>query len=255
MRAIAAIIISLSLMLATSCSDATSGEYASRPHGTVSIAHLKTMATTTSRLITDDISIEGYVVVNDLFGEYYKSIVISDESGGIEICVNSDHTATDFPVSARIVVQCSGLAVGSYGGRVMLGAAPQREYTVDRIAESDFCRYFIVDCNNPYAPQPTPITIAELNASHISNYVSISDVSFTTQSGMRWCDKDPIGGDYISTERTATDQNGDTITIRTIAGCTYADEIIPDGNGTLYGIVEYFNGSYALRIVNHGIDF
>ena len=252
MRRIVLLLISL---FAVACSDATSGLYAERPHGTVSIAYLKSLAHGDSTTITDDISIEGYVIANDLFGEYYKSIVISDQSGGIEIGVDIRNTAVRFPISARTVVQCSGLALGNYGGRLMLGAVPEREYTVDHIAESDIDRYMLIDCSAPVAIEPTTITIADLSPALIGNYVRIDDLCFEQEAGLAWCDSDPITGKPITTQRTAYDSRGNAIAIRIIAECDYHSEVIPAGRGTLFGVVEYFNSEYSLRIVNHGIVF
>ena len=254
MRRIASLLTNILLLLALSgCSDATSGEYNDRPHGTVSIAHLKSMATSESVVITDDISIEGYVVANDLFGEYYKSIIVSDESGGIEVGIDLRRTATEFPISARVVIHCSGLALGSYAGQLMLGAQPENEFTVDRISAEDVSRYITVNVENPMAIEPTPITIAELTPAHISNYVVIKDLNFGDQAGKAWCEFDTLTGKYLTTQRTARDAQGYEIAIRTISSCDYRNEVIPRGECDLYGIVEYFNGEYSLRIINHGI--
>ena len=256
MRKIAYLITNILLLLGLSgCSDATSGEYNDRPHGTVSIAHLKSMAKSESVVITDDISIEGYVVANDLFGEYYKSIIVSDESGGVEVGVDLKRTATEFPISARVVIHCSGLAIGSYAGQLMLGAQPEKEFTVDRIAAEDVSRYITVDIENPMAIEPTPLTIAELTPAHISNYVVIRGLNFGNQAGKAWCEVDSLTQKYLTTQRTAYDSEGRDIAIRTISSCDYRNEVIPKGGCDIYGIVEYFNGKYSLRIVNHGIVF
>lgn len=255
MRKIVPLFISLLMTLLSACSDATSGQYADRPHGTVSIAHLKSLARGDSTYISDDISIEGYVIANDLFGEYYKSIIISDHSGGIEIGVDIRNTSVRFPISARIVVQCSGLTLGNYGGRLMLGTMPEREYTVDRIAESDIERYMLIDCSAPVAIEPATITITDLSPALIGNYVRIDDLSFEQASGLAWCESDPITGKPITTQRTAYDSRGNAIAVRIIAECDYHNEVIPAGRGTLFGVVEYFNSEYSLRIVNHGIVF
>ncbi len=252
MRAIVTLLISLVLV---ACSDSTTLEFKERPHGIVSIAHLKTLATGPSVAITENVSIEGYVVVNDLYGEYYKSIVISDHSGGIELCVDCNNTSIEFPISARVTVHCTGLAVGTYAGRVMLGAQPEREYTVDRIAASDIERYIKVDCDAASVVAPMPISISDIDTGEITNFVAIADLTFGHQAGLEWCERDPLTGDYITTNRTATDRTGRTISVRTQADCSYRHEKIPAGYGTLYGIVEYFNGSYSLRIANHSIDF
>lgn len=252
MKGIVAAIVSLILF---SACQKSGPEFEERPHGIITIAHLKSLATSESYIITDDIAIEGYVVANDLFGEYYKSIVISDDSGGIEITVDCRTTAKEFPVSARVVVYCSGLTIGDYGGKLTLGAIPAGEYTVDRITEKDFSRYFLVDKYSPKAIEPTRINIKDINPQHIGNYVRIDDVTFASQAGLTWCDKEPQTDEYITTERTAHDRQGNAIAIKTIAECHYRDEKLPSGYGTICGIVEYFNGCYSLRIVNHGIEF
>ena len=111
-------------------------DYDDDPRGTVSIAHLKTLCTSESVVITDDIAITGHIAANDLYGEYSRTIVLCDDSGGIEIAVDSRRTAETFPIAARLTVHCTSLALGDdYGGRVMLGAGCEKStplYIVSR---------------------------------------------------------------------------------------------------------------------------
>ena len=110
-------------------------DYDDDPRGTVSIAHLKTLCTSESVVITDDIAITGHIAANDLYGEYSRTIVLCDDSGGIEIAVDTRRTAETFPIAARLTVHCSSLALGDYGGRVMLGAGCEKStplYIVSR---------------------------------------------------------------------------------------------------------------------------
>ena len=251
MRAIAAFIISL---LAVACSDSTTIGYGQQSEGRISIAHLKTMAVGSSVEIVENVAIEGYVVVNDLYGEYYKTIVISDESGGIELMIDCDNTAVEFPVSARVTVHCTGLSVGVYGGRVMLGAVPERDFTVDRLSMQEAARHIKVDKSTPTEIRAKEKKISEISTADVSNYVVINDVEFVDQ-GLAWCDKDPLTEEYITTTRTVSDSEGRRIGIRTIASCSYRAERLPEGRGRLYGVVEYFNGEFALRVVNHGVVF
>ena len=151
-------------------------DYDDDPRGTVSIAHLKTLCTSESVVITDDIAITGHIAANDLYGEYSRTIVLCDDSGGIEIAVDSRRTAETFPIAARLTVHCTSLALGDYGGRVMLGAAPTAQYTVDRISESDFARYFLLDTASAQAVDPVHITIPETNAELVGSLVQIDDV-------------------------------------------------------------------------------
>lgn len=245
----------LALVAACGCADRSAGNYTQPPYGSVSIARLKSLAAAQSTVITHDVAVTGYVVANDLYGEYYKSIVICDASGGVEIAVDSDRTATQFPVSARVTVHCSGLALGNYGGRIMLGASPTDRYTVDRIAAADFDRYFTVDTSAPAAPAPVRISIDELSTQHIGRVAELHGVTFADAAGLAWCDTDPETGEYIDTSRMLYDSSMHGVAVRTIARCIYRAEKIPTGYGSLRAVVEYFNGEYSLRIVNHGIEF
>ena len=249
------IVIPCLLASSAGCSDRAAGEYPDKPYGSVSVAYLKSLARSSSTVIADDIAITGYVAVNDLYGEYTKTIIVCDESGGMEIAVDSRTTATVFPVSARVTVHCSSLALGDYGGRIILGARPSGSYTVDRIAASDFGRYFLIDKSNPVAVAPVSISIDELTPEKIGRLVELRDVTFAEQAGSAWCDTDPETGEYLTTSRKAYDREGRYATVRTIADCLYRAEPVPSGYGTIHAVVEYFNGEYSLRIANHGIDF
>ncbi len=255
LRRLSAAALCAAAAIASGCSDRAAGEYGERPYGTISISHLKSLASAGSTVITDDVSVTGYVAANDLYGEYYKTIVVCDTDGGIEIAVDSNTTATLFPISARITVHCSGLALGDYGGRIMLGAQPAGRYTVDRIAESDLARYFTVDTSAPAATEPLRTSIDGLAPEHIGRLVELHGVTFAEAAGLAWCDTDPETGDYLTTSRTLYDRSANTVTVRTLAGCHYRAERIPSGYGTVRAIAEYFNGEYSLRIANHGIEF
>ena len=104
-------ICALALLLCGCSEPIPAPEFNDKPYGLISIAHLKTMAKSEPHTITEDISIEGYVVANDLYGEYYKSIVICDDSGGIEISVDARQTAKIFPGAAKVTLHCTSLSI------------------------------------------------------------------------------------------------------------------------------------------------
>lgn len=253
-RLIGAIAVCLVAALTPSCSDSDPAPFGTTPHGTISIAHLKTLCREGSTTITDDISIEGYVVANDLFDEYQQAIIVCDESAGIEIAIECNSTATRFPISARVVVHCTGLALGN-SGRIVLGAAPTSSYTVDRIAKSDIERYIFIDRSQPKEIEPRKMTIEQINTDCVGNYIALDDVSFGNEAGRTWCDHDPESGEWITTSRSISDRRGNTLKVRTIAECSYRAEMIPSGYGSVWGIVEYLNKEYSLRIINHRVEF
>jgi len=187
--------------------------------------------------------------------ECYLAKSLCDQSGGIELSVDSRHTAIVFPIGARIVVHCTSLALGDFGGSLVLGAQPTAEYVVDRIAEEDFDRYFLVDRSSAQSIEPERISISDIEPRHIGNFVLLEDVNFGDQAGLAWCETDPESGEPITTERILYDNDGNSIILRIEGGCSYAKEKIPDRSGAIGAIVESFNGVYQIRIINRNIYF
>lgn len=254
-RAINKILICCCITLFIGCEQESSDPTANTLSGRISIAHLKTLAKADSSAITDNITIEGYVVANDLYGEYYKSIVVCDSTAGIEIAIDLRSTAKRFPTAAKVTIHCNSLWLGNYGGRLILGAAPDDNYSVTRITESSLPRHFTIDKSSPKVIDPTLCEITEIGGQMIGNYVEIRDVEFTDATNQRWCDTDPETGKLKNSERTIINSKGHTLKIRTIAQCSYADEPLPSGRGRVRGIVEKFNSHYSLRIVNRQFEF
>jgi hypothetical protein len=222
---------------------------------TVSIAHLKSLCHSTSDIITDNISIEGYIVANDLLGEYHKAIIVGDDSGCIEILVDYTPTYNHFPISAQARIHCTGLALGISGGKVILGAQPTAEYNIERLSTQLCSQHIKIDKQAPREIEPQQISITDLAPHHIGNYIYLENVTFGSEAGQKWCDTDPTSGKPITTTHTIHDTYGNSLMVRTIAQCAYGNEPIPDGYGLLCGIIEYFDDNYALRIINHSVVF
>lgn len=255
MRRIVLYCINMLLACIVSCAETPQPKFEEPAHSTVSIAHLKSLCKSSSTTISDDVSIVGYVIANDLYGEYENAIIIGDDSGCIEVVVNHTPTAAYFPISAQVKIHCTGLALGTSGGKVILGAKPTAEYRVDYITPSLVAQHFHIDTTNPYEITPQEITIAELSTNLIGNYIALDGVTFDSQAGLAWCDTDPETNKHITTIRTLYDRSGNSLNIRILDSCRYCHEKIPSGYGTVWGIVEYFDNTYSLRIVNHSILF
>lgn len=250
--------ISLWMLLAVGCERTDDLRYSSTsdPEAAecISIASLKSLGRGESLTLNRNCHIEGWVVANDLYGEFEQSLVVEDESGGIEVQVEGHRLYRYYPIGLRLRIFCEGLALGEYGGKWILGAAPTGEYVTDRIAEQERERY-LHPLNDPYTPpQAMPISLGELRSALIGRYVVIRGVRILEAGGgALWCEYDPLSGEYLTTTRHLTDTEGRTIDLYCPAGCTYASEPLPEGLLDCYGILDYFNEQYQLRIVNRGV--
>ena len=67
------------------------------------------------KVITDDIVISGIVSTTDQPGNFYKSLFIQDETGGIELKIGKNSLYNDYLPGQRLYVLCRDLTLGMYG--------------------------------------------------------------------------------------------------------------------------------------------
>lgn len=122
------------------------------------------------------------------------------------------------------------------------------------IPREELARYIRTEPPGGETPSAQLLTFDAVSARHIDTRVRFDDVRFA-DAGKTWCDTDPETGRAVATEREIVDTRGRTFTVRTAATCVYAKEPLPQGTGSLYGIIDYFAGKYTLRITNREAEF
>lgn len=242
-----AILISALWLLGCSPEPPAYGEYESG----VSIAYLKSLCRGSSFDITDDITICGSVVANDRLGEFYKSIVIVDDSGGIEVAIDKQDIYLNLPLHSRITIFCSGLSLGRLGGKIELGAHPTGNYPVDGISADQFSHYFKTEAGGENT-SPVERTIGSLTVADISSFVVFRNLHLAGEPHDAWCATE--NGEWIDTTHTLEDASGATLSLRVNAECSYAGMPTPKGKFDIAGIVDYADGAYFLRISNYSVS-
>ena len=149
-------------------------------------------------------------------------------------------------------MRCNGLTLCEYGGKLVLGTTPTDDGP-GRIAAADLPRYLTVSPADGTRPEPRLRTIPEIGTADIDRYVRLDGVCFP--DGGPWCAVDPETGRHTTTEHRIVDTEGHTFTVRAASTCTYADEPVPSGTGSLCGIVDFFNGKFTLRVTDCGALF
>ena len=224
---------------------------------THSVAWLKAQCTGTSALLTSEVVIQGRIVANDAFGEWSRALVLADESGGITLYADAASLAVRYPFGATVRLYANGLRLYDYGGKIVVGAAEPNRYGGFGIPAAAIAAHLHRGADRSDPPVPQTVTIAEIEAAgpaRADTYVRLEEVAFD-EAGCSWCDRDPETGRLVTTERTLTDAAGHTLVVRTRGGCHYAHEPLPEGKGSVCGIIDWFNGKVTLRIVNREIDF
>lgn len=203
-----------------------------------------------------DYIIKGRVISSDQAGNFFKQLVIEDETGAIQVNIDSYDLYKTYQYGQEIVIDVTGLYVGAYGKLMQIGSTPNNNYP-GRIA-SDLATKQI-EVNGLAEPEKTvagEYTIAALN-DLISNQeeflakqcrlVSIKDVTFKDAGKATLADKDK------NTSRTISDGTGDMI-VYTSGYSDFYDYYCPEGKGTIVGILSFFNRSWQIRLIGVSED-
>lgn len=239
-----------SLLALCSCGN-LSGDVSENPQGEISIAHLKSLCKGDSYHITSDCLLRGIVVASDWLGELYKSVIIRDESGGIEILVDSHDIHATLPIYSEVEVHCNGLKLARIGEKVEMGALPTGNFPLNNIPEAIFDRYFKV-IGMVENIEATTKRIAELEHSDISNIIRLEGVRIGEAGEQRkWCDE--VDGKMVTTYRTLIDNEGDSLALCIYPTCRYADRAMPENEISVIGAIDYADDRYFIHIVNRWI--
>ena len=202
--------------------------------------------------ITEDKIIEGVVVMDDRSGNFYKTIVIQDASGGIEIKFNDGYLYNQFPVGRTIYIKCKDLMLTDYGGVTQLIGGTKEEAGVLSavgITEAQLRTQIVKGLVAATPPQPRVITLAQMNdPEFISTLVKIENAQFIK------ADSDKTYADPItksSLNRTIEECNGGSgLLVRTSGYAEFAAVKTPDMSGTITGVLSTYNGDAQLYLRN-----
>jgi hypothetical protein len=199
--------------------------------------------------ITKDIIISGYVVSTDLYGNFYKELVIEDSTGGIDIMMDQSYIYTNYPIGQKVVVFCKGLYLGRVNNVVKLGSTYLDNGVVrfGRIqGQAVIDKHIVKTCQNT-PQQPLKIQIKNINDDYLYRYVELSPVQFSpADTGKLWAS--PYSDPPQAANHTLVDNNGYEIIVRTSGYATFAGERVPSGSGVLRGILGKYNDTYQIYI-------
>ena len=205
----------------------------------ITINQLKAMYSGGTQLINQLSYIEATVVADDESGNYYRTLVVQDETSGIDVKIYKNNLYEIFPVGTKLKIKLNGLYLGSYGGLTQLGYIFNSSF--GSIEEFLIGAHFeIVPGGEPI--EPTTLTINTISDQHLGKLIRFENVEFVGMDvGKTWAGT-------TATNRTLTDCSGNTIIVRTSNYANFASQQLPYGNGELVAILSKFTTTYQLYI-------
>jgi hypothetical protein len=251
-------IIALALLLAAGFNACVKTEFDEPPAGgepvtltpTTTIAELKALHITPGGYdkITEDIIIGGEVVMDDRSGNYYKTMVIQDASGGIEVKFNDGYLFQQTPVGRTVFIRCKDLLLTDYAGLTQLTGSTVEEggeLSAVGLTEAQARTKVVKGVYNAVPVAPKEVSIADINENLLSTYIRINEVEFIkADTAKTWAD--PVT--QYSLNRTFKDCNGQQLIVRTSGYADFASQKTPSGKGYIEGVLGVFNNTYQLYL-------
>lgn len=209
----------------------------------ISIADLKTLYLNSGQTlyeIKSDTIIQGIVIGNDESGNYYKTMIIRDNTAGIELKLDQTNLYTEYKIGQRVFIKCKGLYIGNYGNLIQLGYIYQG--AIGRIPQIFIKNHLFKDSLPGAAPIPVLTTIPSLPSTPLSTLIKLENVHFE------------LAGDEFApqtadaTSRNLLDDANNIVVIRTSKYANFAGTKMPEGKGTIVGVLSIFNGIYQITI-------
>ncbi len=199
--------------------------------------------------ITDDLIIEAVVTADDESGNFYKKMVIEDETGGIEVLLNFTDAYNDYPVGRQVYIYCQGLYLDVYNDVTQLGGGIYQDNGSDRLdgVEENLAPSIILGGLRNQFVTPKLMNISEANLGDLSRLVTFESTQFIDgEIGLPYADAINL----FSVNRNIEQCNDGGMILRSSGYADFASDIIPAGNGSVTGILSAFGGDYQLFIRN-----
>lgn len=203
----------------------------------------------------NDKYIVGYVISDDSMGNFFDELIIQDTSEnptrGIKLLIDANPLYITYQFGRKVFVKLDGLTVGYDSGVLSLGI--REGNNIEKIAESEQ-RNFLIRDTLVADIVPKSLSISEFTSELTNLYIRLSDVQFNRDQ--------VLGDNHLTFSGEVEDQfdgeriledctNGRSTVFSTSTFASFKGVLLPDGRGTLDGILTYnFFGDVFNIVIN-----
>lgn len=210
---------------------------------TMTIKDFKAMHTAGNfETIDEDIIIGGVVVADDASGNWYRSFVLQDETGGIEVLTDIADSYVLYPIGRQVYIKCKGLVLGDYNNLVQLGGYLTEDLSLGPIIT---VADHLVKGKKVGAPAPKVKNIKDLTMDDVSTLIQLDNVQFITSDTSRTF-ADPVT--RTAYNRYLEDCAMNQVIVRTSGYASFAGSSVPNGGGTFVGVLSVFREDFQFLI-------
>ena len=198
--------------------------------------------------ITDDILVDAVIVADDESGNYFKTLVLQDETGGILFLLNRTDLYTRYAAGREVYVNAQGLYISDFNGTLQIGGAPTLDNNGnERLGQLDnaLIDEALVLGRDVGVPSPREVGINDLGPADISTLVTLCDVQFAPSDTSGTLAN---AAERQSLNRIVEDCDFNTLIVRTSGFSDLARIEVPNGGGCITGVYGVFGNDRQLFI-------
>lgn len=207
--------------------------------------------------------IKGRVVSSDNAGNIYKKLVIQDsyEEGlggktpaSLTLSIDANSLYNTYRLGQEIVIDATGMYIGKYAGLQQMGL-PENDAQFGMQMSRMPLEYFQAHAQLNGLPEAAKIDTVTVKISDLptsndaagiiamqSQLVRIDNVSFDDGGKATFAE-------YQTTvSRNISEENGGSLAVRTSGYANFYNQMLPEGVGSVVGLLSYFNGSWQLEL-------
>ncbi len=191
--------------------------------------------------------IEGIVTSSDETGNFYKEIFIEDGTAGVILSIDVTNLFNSFPVGRKVYVKCDGLTLSDDNGALIIGGGTYLDDGEERLSRMSeiIATEAIVKGEFGESPTPNTIAISDINSSITNTLVRLEDVQFVaSDAGQTYAD----GAAQFDLNRFIEDCDGNQIIIRSSGYSNFANELTPQGRGSITAVLSVYRSDFQLYI-------
>lgn len=202
--------------------------------------------------ISEDVILSGIVIADDKSGNFYKSVVVQDETGGISVKIDDYNLFTSYPIGRKVYIKAKGLYLGDYNGMIEIGGAVDNSGSrpvVSGIAAKLAEQYVIKgSLNNEIIAKK--VSVAELNEALQNTLVVLENYEFRSSDTSKTFADTTLTLSAVN--YTINNCAGEKIILRNSSYSKFAGYRLPAGNGNITAVYTVFGNTKQLYIRDTG---
>ncbi len=215
----------------------------------ISFAELKAMYTGETIRILENATLEAYVASSDRAGNFFGALYLQNAferaTDGLLFEIDLRDSYQFYPAGAKVRISLRGLYLGKRNETYELGGAFSvfGNTSVGRLPANAVTSHIKITCSNEISLQSMNLGIEQLKDEILGTLITLTDVEIAQQD---------LGASFAEpkeeTIKTLLNCSGNKIGLLNSGFSTFQNQILPNGNGSISGVLVKRNSSYQLII-------